>query len=205
MGYTTDRKYNNQIPKKPYKPRKARVADMQNGRIRIRAPNGRGILDFGYCDRNFDIENERGISTHIGRMHGEIRITNLLRPYFPASFKNIANLKQHILTGSCASNEHKQQPLRWDAILNKNTNGLASKQEDDEKPDYKQGISERTEIRFNRIRVPHTQEGVKWECIEDDCIYQTGGKQRIRNHLATMQGETNTGILYFPYCDKKHT
>ena len=75
-------------------PKKARIADMQNGRIIIYTSYGRNFWERGYCERKFDIENERGISTQ-WKTHGGI--TNLRRPYCAASFKNISNLKQHIL------------------------------------------------------------------------------------------------------------
>ena len=44
--------------------KKARHADMQNERVGIYTSYGRNFWERGYCERNFDIENERCVSTH---------------------------------------------------------------------------------------------------------------------------------------------
>merc|ERR1712105_182054 len=96
-GILLNEKYNNNPTQQPINLKASRIADMQNGRIKIRTTNGVNQWQCGYCDKKFNFENENGVSQHIGRVHKEIKITNLLCPYCPATFKNIANLKHHIL------------------------------------------------------------------------------------------------------------
>ena len=92
---------------------------------------------------------------------------------------------------------HKQQPLRWEEIVNKNTGEPEIPiNENEAKLSNKQGTFDRTEILFNRIRIENTQEGVKWACIEEGCEHATNEKQKIRNHMAMIQRKTNTGFVY---------
>ena len=155
-----------------------------------------------YCERTLDIENAKGITTHIGRVHNETNITNLKCPYCPATFKNLENTKRHILYTSCANNQHKHQPLRWGEIANANTN------DENENEEWATICAKstfgRTGLLFKRIAIMNTPSGTSWKCECDNCIYNTDEKDRIRNRIAPVRRETNTRIVYCPYCEKKH-
>ena len=61
------------------------------------------------------------------------------------------------------------------------------------------------ELLFKRITITNTPQGINWKCEVDNCNYDTDEKDRIRNHLAQVHRKTKTGIVYCPYCEKKHT
>jgi len=109
-------------------------------------------------------------------------------------------MKHHILHNSCASDYHKQ-PFRWDEIVRANIPEINGHNAN-KATDYKKGIFGKTELLFKRITIENTPAGTVWGCTDDGCTYRTEDKQSIRNHLAMMHRETNTGKVYCPYCEK---
>jgi len=80
-GILLNEKYNDPSwQQQPINLKKTQIADIQNERVRIKQKDGKNCWECGYCERTFGIENEKGITTQIGRMHGEIKITNLRSP-----------------------------------------------------------------------------------------------------------------------------
>ena len=133
-------------------------------------------------------------------MHNETRTRKLICPFCPRTFHNIANLKQHILKGSC-SNKTKNEKVPWgDIVMHNRAQGETI---DNNKTDRDRGMFGRMELLFGRIKVTNQAEGVVWEC--NICEKTTDTKEKLRNHLSAIHRETNTGKVYCPYCKKEQT
>merc|ERR1712112_402086 len=99
---------------------------------------------------------------------------------------------------SCANNKREQQPLRWNEIVEANKPNENNQGRDKNN----KSIFDKTEILFKRITISNTPAGANWKCEVGNCTYNTGEKEKIRNHLAQVHRKTNTGIVYCPYCGK---
>ena len=176
-------------------------AEIDNQRIILRDnENGQRIWECGYCGETYN--KERGVTTHIGKMHGETKTRKLICPYYPETFHNLANLKQHMLKRSCANKQNDTKEIPWEDIVQHNRKDNERPREE-EKNDQERGNFERMEILFGRIGVSNQAEGVVWECNLRDKTADT--KEKLRNHLAVMHRKTKIGEVHCPYCEKEHT
>ena len=71
------------------KPGQSAIGDIQHEGVETYTGNGESLWGCGYCERKFEMGNKRGLTTHIGKMHGEIETTDIQRPYCPSSFKTL--------------------------------------------------------------------------------------------------------------------
>ena len=67
-------------------------------------------------------DNERGVATHIGKMRNETKKKGVIFicPYCPATFNNVANLKQHMIRNSCANMQPGGQTMPRGDIVSPN-------------------------------------------------------------------------------------
>ena len=116
-----------------------------------------------YCEKHYT--REKGITTHIGEMHPETRKQKLQCPYCPESFCNIANLKAHMIKGSCANKMPNASKAPWEDIIAQNPTETRDEiEEKNNKSDLEKGYFERTELLFGRISVSNQTEGTAWRC-----------------------------------------
>lgn len=102
---------------------------------------------------------------------------------------------------SCANKLPDTRTVPCEDIAEHN-HALGIPRNNENKNDFERGTFERAELLCGRIKVTNQAEWVVWEC--NMCAKTTDAKQKIRNHLSAVHRKTNTGKLYFPYCEKEN-
>ena len=63
---------------------------------------------------------EKGVTAHIGKMRNGAKMRETICPNFPATFRNIANLKLRMINSSCAYKQPGATTVPWEDIVEHN-------------------------------------------------------------------------------------
>ena len=102
------------------------------------------------------------------------KIRELIGPYFHATFRNIANPKQHMIDKRCANKQPWATTVPWEDISEHNRTHEAPNHAE-EKSDRDRGTFERDELLPGRIRATNKENGVARKRIY--CAYKTDAER----------------------------
>ena len=113
-------------------------------------------------------------------MHNCAKMGARIFPYLPESFRNIPNIKHHMINNSFTNKQPGSTTVHWEDIVEHNRT-LEAPHRTEEKNDHDRGTFERAKLRFCRIQVTGHAEGVSWECASR--TYATDTDVKLRNRL----------------------